>query len=479
MNELIIGREAELKQLQNSFESNEAQLVIVYGRRRVGKTFLINHFFNRRFDFKLTGEFKADMQAQLDNFHSELKRHSNVDCPKPKDWREAFWQLRDYTDTLSENEKHIFFFDEMPWLDTPKSGFLAAFEYFWNSYGSSKDNLMCIVCGSATSWMVENIDQNKGGLFNRQTCRIYLEPFNLYETEKYLESKDISWNRYTITQAYMILGGIPYYLKQLDKELTFDANIDNLFFRKRAELWDEYEHLYNTLFSSNGNYTKIVETLSEKRQGYTRSEISEKTKIADNSKLTKILHNLVDSGFVRAYPYFGNRKHNTFYQLADYFTLFYFKFVKDNYGKDERFWSNSLDNPSRTAWEGFTFEQICKDHFRQIKKKIGISGILSSESGWSVPATEEHSGVQIDMLIDRRDKVISVCEMKFADNEYQISKEYDEKLRNKMSIFRTVTKTKKALQLVMITTYGITRGMYSNRVQCQVVLDDLFEDIKF
>ncbi len=479
MDDLIIGREAELRQLERSYQSKEAQLVIVYGRRRVGKTFLINHFFNKRFDFKLTGDFKADRQVQLDNFHSELEHQTSTSFPKPKDWREAFWQLRDYIDTLSENEKHVFFFDEMPWLDTNKSGFLAAFEYFWNSYGSAKDNLMFIVCGSATSWMVENIEQNKGGLFNRQSCRIYLEPFNLYETEKYLESKNIDWNRYTITQAYMILGGIPYYLKQLNKELTFDANIDNLFFRKRAELWDEYEHLYNTLFSNSENYTKIVETLSEKRQGYSRSKISEKTKIADNGKLTKILRNLVDSGFVRAYPYFGKRKQNTFYQLSDYFTFFYLRFVKDNYGKDEHYWSNSLDNPSRAAWEGFTFEQVCKDHFRQIKKKIGISGILCSESGWSVPATDEHSGAQIDMLIDRRDKVISICEMKFANNEYQITKDYDEKLRNKISIFRTVTKTKKALQLVMITTYGLTRGMYSNGIQCQVVLDDLFEDIKF
>lgn len=264
-----------------------------------------------------------------------------------------------------------------------------------------------------------------------------------------------------------------------DKSLTFDANIDNLFFKKRAELWDEYDHLYSTLFSSSENYTKVVEALSEKRQGLTRSEIALKTKLADNDKLTKILHNLVDSGFVRAYLYYGKRKQNTFYQLADYFTLFHFKFVKGNYGTDEHFWSNSLDNPSRTAWEGFTFEQVCKDHFRQKKKKLGISGILCAESGWSVPKTEEPDGAQIDILIDRRDKVISVCEMKFADSEYQITKDYDEKVRKKMSVFRTVTKTKKVLQLVMITTYGLTSGMYSERVQAQVVLDDLFENVKF
>ena len=480
MNESVIGREEELKQLQKCLESQEAQLVIVYGRRRVGKTFLINHFFNGRFDFKLTGDFKGKKKDQLHNFYTELKRQSkSTEIKESESWSEAFENLRDYIDTLSENEKHVVFFDEMPWLDTNKSGFLEAFEYFWNSYGSAKDNLMFIVCGSATSWMVENIDQNKGGLFNRQSCRIYLEPFNLYETEKYLLSKNINWSRYTITQSYMILGGIPYYLKQLDKDMTFDTNVDNLFFRKRAELWDEYEHLYNTLFTNSENYTKVVELLSEKRMGLTRTEISEKLKIADNSGLTKILNGLVDSGFIRAYPYFGKRKQNTYYQLCDYFTMFYFKFVKQNYGTDERFWTNSLDNPSRTNWEGMTFEQVCKDHFRQIKRKIGISGVLCSESSWSVPKTTEHAGAQIDMLIDRRDNVISVCEMKFCKDKYIITKDYDEKLRNKTSVFKSVTETKKALQLVMVTTYGVANGMYSNSVQSQVTLDDLFLDIKF
>ena len=479
MDEFIIGRDIELKQLQDIYESNEAQLVLVYGRRRVGKTFLINHFFNKRFDFKLTGDFKGTREDQLKNFHAELKNQTKAELPQPKKWSEAFWQLREYIENLSENEKHVVFFDEMPWLDTPKSDFLPAFEYFWNSYGSAKDNLIFIVCGSVTSWIVEKIERNKGGLFNRKTARIYLEPFNLYETEKFLEAKNIKWSRFTIIQAYMILGGIPYYLKLLNKELTFNANIDNLFFRKRAELWDEYDNLYSTLFSSSDKYTDVVETLSKKKQGYTRSEISEKTKIPDNSKLTKILKNLVDSGFIRAYSYFGKRKQNTFYQLADYFTLFYFKYVKDNYGTDEHFWSNSLDNPSRTAWEGFTFEQVCKDHFRQIKKKIGISGILCSESSWSIPKTEEHPGAQIDMLIDRRDKVISVCEIKFSNDKFQISKDYDETLRKKISVFKTVTKTNKSLQLVMITTYGLTNGMYSNNVQTQVVMDDLFENIKF
>ena len=479
MNELIIGREAEQQQLQNAYESNESQLVIIYGRRRIGKTFLINHVFKDKFDFKLTGSFKEEKEKQLHNFFVELKRHIQVKESEPKNWTEAFEMLRDYIESLDENTKHVVFFDEMPWLDTNKSGFLSAFEYFWNSFGSAQDNLLFIVCGSATSWMVDNIDQNKGGLFNRQNYRIYLEPFTLAETEKFLlEKKNVVWNRYTIALCYMILGGVPYYLNLIEPKLTFEANIDKLFFNKRATLWDEYDHLYNTLFTNSVNYTKVVETLSEKRMGLSRSELAQETKLADNNSLTRILRNLEDSGFIRSYPYFGKKKNGTFYQLADFFTMFYFKFVKDNNTNDANYWSNSIDNPSRRAWEGFTFEQLCKDHSRQIKKKLGISGILTAESAWSVSKTDEHNGAQIDMLIDRRDRVISICEIKFASEEYTITKDYEEKLRNKIGVFRTVTKTKKALQLVMITTYGVQKNMYSNRIQNEVVLDDLFEEIK-
>ena len=476
MEEILIGREEEKRLLKEAYESKEAQLFIVYGRRRVGKTFLINHTFKDKFDFKLTGSFDADKEKQLHNFSVELKRHVSKKVVEPKSWTEAFEQLRDYIENLDDNIKHVVFFDEMPWLDNKKSGFLSAFEYFWNSFGSAQDNLMFIVCGSATAWMVDNIDQNKGGLFNRQNYRIYLEPFTLAETEKFLMlKKNIVWNRYTIALCYMILGGIPFYLNLIDKKLTFDANIDRLFFTKKAILWDEYDHLYNTLFSNSENYIKVVETLASKRMGLSRTEIVEETKLANNNKLTRILRNLEDSGFIRSYPYFGKIRNNTFYQLSDFFTMFYFKFVKGNKTNDVKFWSNSIDNPARRTWEGLTFEQLCKDHSRQIKKKLGISGILTSESAWSVPKTDEHNGAQIDMLIDRRDRVISICEIKFSSEEYTITKDYDEKLRNKIGVFRTVTKTKKALQLVMITTYGVQKNMYSNRIQSEVILDDLFE----
>ena len=473
--ERIIGREEEIRRLKDCYESPLSQLIVLYGRRRVGKSFLVNQTFKDKFDFKLVGDYTLTKEAQLLNFHKELERKSKKTLSVPKDWNEAFWLLRDYLDFFKDKKKHVVFFDEMPWLDNHKSGFLPAFEYFWNSFGAAKDNLMFIVCGSATSWLVEHIDHNKGGLFNRTNCRIYLEPFTLTETEKFLKSRHINWSRYDVCECYMALGGIPFYLDLLDKELTYSANIDNLFFKKHALLWDEFDHLYNTLFTNSTNYIKVIEVLAEKRIGFSRKELVEKTKLNDTADFTKILKNLEDSGFIRSYSFFGKKKQGTFYQLSDYFTMFYLKFVKSNTTKDDEYWSHTLNTPTRRAWAGFTFEQLCKDHIKLIKRKIGISGVLTSQSAWSTTADEVHDGAQIDLLIDRNDRVITICEMKFSEKPFVIDKQYDEELRNKIGTFKFVTRTKKAVQLVMVTTYGVKQNMYSSIIQTQVTMDDLFE----
>lgn len=474
----ITGRQAECERLEKCIQADQAQLIIVYGRRRVGKTFLINQFFNGRFDFKLTGAYAQPKETQLRYFAAELSRQSGKRKTVPKDWIEAFEQLREHLSSLAPDEKHTVFFDEMPWMDTQRSGFLPAFEWFWNDWGCTQDNLIFIVCGSATSWMAENFAENKGGLFHRQTCRLYLQPFNLYETEQYLQSRNIEWARRDIAECYMIMGGIPYYLSLLDPELALNANIDNLFFRKRAELWDEFDHLYQTLFTNSDQYIKIVEQLSKKRMGLTRSEIAEKTRLPANGALSKMLHDLTDSGFVRKYTFYGRKSKDTLYQLSDYYSLFYYRFIKDSFGKDERFWSNTLDNPARRAWAGLTFEQLCKDHIPQIKKKLGIAGVLSEESAWFGFIEEEKeragNGAQIDLLIDRRDQVINICEIKFSINEFQIDKDYEQKLRNKISVFRESVNCKKTIQLSMITTFGVQKNKYSSIVTNEVRLEDLF-----
>lgn len=478
MREKIIGRKKECERLDDCMREKTAQLVIVYGRRRVGKTFLINEYFNDEFAFKLTGAFGQSRSNQLRNFTAELRRKSGKKWIVPKDWIEAFEDLREYISTLDHVEKQVIFFDEMPWLDTHKSGFLSAFEFFWNDWGSSQDYIVFIVCGSATAWMVDRIADNKGGLFNRQTCRLYLEPFKLFEVEAYLESKDILWSRYEIAQCYMIMGGVPYYLNLLTPRLSFSQNIDRLFFENRGELWDEFDHLYNTLFSNSEGYIAVVEALSRKRSGMTREEIAKQSGIPATGTLTKIVDNLVSSGFIRVSRFYHQKKKKALYQLADYYTAFYFRFIRDNYGKDEHYWSNTVDNPSRRAWSGLAFEQLCKDHIAQIKHRLGISGVLTEESVWYTQGDPEEGipGAQIDLVMERRDRVVNLCEMKFSVNEFVIDKAYDRSLRNKLEAFRRLAEGRQSLQITMVTTYGVRRNKYSSLVQSQVVLDDLFHE---
>ena len=476
----LIGREYECRRLDRCMGEKQAQLITVSGRRRVGKTYLIDQYFDKRFDFKLTGYEKQPKDIQLQNFANELSRQTRTEQKIPSGWLEAFDMLRSYLESLSYDEKRVVFFDEMPWMDTPRSGFLPAFEGFWNSWAYSRDDLVFIVCGSAASWIINNIDGNKGGLYNRKTACLYIEPFSLKQTEEYLmRVKGVDWNRMDITETYMILGGMPYYLSLLDPGLSYRQNIDDLFFRKRAELSGEFGRLYRALFSNSDQYVKLVEALATKRIGLTRAEIEKLTGLPKNGELTKMLDNLVNSGFVQISHYYGHKKQDIMYRLSDYFTQFYLRFVKDYHGRDEHFWSNTLDNPSIRAWAGLTFEQVCRDHVPQIKKKLGISGVLSEESAWfSRPDPKDKdagSGAQIDMLIDRRDRIINICEMKYSANEYLIDKDYDRALRNKIEAFVRATGTKKTIQLTLVTTFGVKPGKYSGNIGTQVLLDDLFE----
>lgn len=335
--EKIFGRDEEIRLLNVCANSNEAELVIVYGRRRVGKTFLIRQSFDNHFDFSFVGAYNKPTKTQLENFSNALQEQSGIVRPVPKNWSTAFSQLREHLQQIPTRRKHIVFFDEMPWMDTGKSDFLSAFEYFWNSWGAGQDNLMFIVCGSATTWITHKLLRNKGGLYNRATRCIYLHPFTLHETEQYLKSRKIRWNRYDITECYMTMGGIPFYLKQLDPALTYTQNIDRLFFSPKAILKDEFQNLYRTLFKNAGAYEQIVMSLTTKRIGLTRSEISKITGIAQNGKLSTMLENLAHCDFIRPYNYYGSKKRGIVYQLSDYYTLFYHYFLKDKHGLDENY----------------------------------------------------------------------------------------------------------------------------------------------
>lgn len=474
MNDKIIGREHEISLLESCYASDKAELVAVYGRRRVGKTFLIKNHFRDKFDFYVTGIYNGTKSEQLAFFNKQLCQYSGLPYPMADNWFDALDQLRHYIQNIKK-DKIVIFIDELPWLDTPRSRFIKAFELFWNSWASDCPQIKMIVCGSATTWMISHLLGNKGGLHNRVTRRIKLAPFNLYETEKFLEKQGIVWNRYQIAEAYMILGGTPYYLQMLQKGYSLSQNIDYLFFSGNAELRDEYTFLFRSLFNDTSIYRNVVELLSKKAKGMTRIEMMDALKLPQGGNFSQVLENLCNCDFIRMYSAFGKKERDTIYQLTDLFTLFYLKFVKKSNGRDEHLWTNLIDSPERRTWRGYSFEQLCLHHVAQIKHKLGISGIQSDVCSWNTAATDGHGGGQIDLVIDRRDQVINLCEMKYSADKFEIKKKYDEEMRERMELFRSVTRTRKALHLTMVTTYGLKQNAYSGMVQNEVVLDDLFK----
>jgi AAA+ ATPase superfamily predicted ATPase len=468
----IIGREQEYRRLLDLYNSNRSEFATVYGRRRVGKTFLIRETFKNKFFFDLAGLANSGTKEQLLNFNISLNKAGSGDFPVAKSWLYAFEQLIALISKSKERRK-IIFMDEIPWLDTPCSGFIAALEHFWNGWACARKDVFLLVCGSATSWIINKLINNHGGLHNRLTASIFLEPFTLKECEQYFKSQQIKFTQYQIAECYMIMGGIPFYLSKMEKALSLSQNIDNLFFSKNAELKNEFQNLYKSLFKDFDEYIKIVKALSKKSKGLSRQEISQFAKINSGGGFTAMLQNLEYCGFIRSYSSFGKTKRDTLYQLIDSFTLFYFKFLSKNEYNDEHFWTNSENTPQQNSWSGYAFEIVALQHIREIKNALSIAGIQSSVASWksekSVPAA------QIDLIINRKDDVIDLCEIKFSKSKFTITKQYEENLRNKMASFTSENKTQKAIHLLMLTTYGLVKNKYFGTVQKEIVLADLFK----
>ena len=477
----IIGREYEQKLILERCNSCKAELIAVYGRRRVGKTFLVRKMFNDQFAFSFIGMYEVSRAVQLEQFRMALTQYAKKSVPRLKTWFEAFAALREYLSGLSQQEPIVLFFDELPWMDTPKSNFIAAFSYFWNSWATMVPQLKLIVCGSSTTWMLAKFIGDKGGLYGRVTRQIYLAPFSLGEAEQFLNGlKGLALTRQQVLDVYMILGGIPYYLDMLERGVPLDVCIDRLFFSQDSPLRGEFDFLFRSLFNDSRYYRKIVEVLSEKMKGMTRKELMDELKLKGGGQLSEILENLKKCDFIRKYSTIGKSERDALYQLTDLYSLFYTRFVANNSGQDKNFWSNMRNSGSRTAWSGYAFEQVCLHHIPQIKKALGISGVLANVYSWScrpfVDATgAEWRGGQIDMLIDRADGAINICEMKYAKDEFVIDAAYEQRLRDRMSSFSVATKTKKALLHTFITTYGVKQNMHSGLVNSEVRMNDLFE----
>jgi uncharacterized protein len=471
---ILIGRQKELQKLDTVVQSKKSEFLAVYGRRRVGKTFLIREYFDYSFDFQISGLANADTAQQIFNFDTVLRKQSNLFFETPSaNWLVAFQRLMEHLENVSHAGKKIVFFDELPWFDTFGSDFVMGLEHFWNSFASNRRDILLIVCGSAASWMVNVLINDSGGLHNRVTQKMKIEPFTLKEAEEMLTAKNCIVDRYQIVQLYMAMGGIPYYLDAIQPDLSAAQNIQQLFFDSAAQFKNEFFNLYRSLFRKHEIYERIVEVLSTKTQGLQRSEIIQLAGKTSGGTLTKVLADLEESGFIHSYTAFDNKQKNILYRLSDYYTAFYFRFIRGGQYQGENSWINLIDNPAQRAWEGLMFEQICLDHVQQIKKALGISGVQTNNVAWR--GTNGEKNAQIDLLIDRRDQVINLCECKFSIDVFSIDKAYSEKLRSNISTFKEATKTRKSVFLTMITTYGVGKNQYANAlVQNQVMMDDLF-----
>jgi uncharacterized protein len=458
--EKIIGRKEEIAALNALKNSQKSEFVAIYGRRRVGKTFLIRNVFDEPFSFHLTGTANVDLKTQLTNFHTAFVKVNPSKAPKsrPKNWFDAFHRLTLYLETLSTPKKTIFL-DELPWFDTPQSNFISGLEYFWNSWASNRSDVLLVVCGSAASWIINELIGNRGGLHNRLTERIWLQPFSLAETEAFLKSKNGQYDRYQLMELYMVMGGIPYYLDNVQVNRSVAQNIDRLFFTEGGILSNEYAFLYRSLFNDYEKHTTIVEALSQKAKGLTRKEILAVTQLPDGGSTTTILEELAQSGFIKRYLPFGKDKRDALYQLIDPFTLFYMSFVKDSLAEGEGAWLTQIDSPKWEAWSGYAFEYLCRYHVKSIKKHLGIGAVYAEISTWRSQA--KSGGAQIDMLIDRKDRIINVCEIKFSTNPFVVTKAYADNLQNKMKVFKAETDTNKTLLLTIISANGVAVNQYS------------------
>jgi hypothetical protein len=456
----IIGRKKEIAILDKAFQSEDSRLIAIYGRRRVGKTFLVREHYKSNIRFEITGISGGTYSDQLKNFTKQIRQASSrfKDVKVPKDWLGAFEILENYLDSLKSRKKKVVFIDEFPWLATRKSKFLGAFENFWNAYATKRNDLVVVICGSTASYIINKVLKNRGGLHGRINHRINLKPFNLFETKLFLKSRKIEYSDYDLVQLYMMIGGVAHYLDKIDRGDGVSTNIDRLCFEDGGELVDEFEDVYKSLFDDSDLHLKIVRTLAKTRKGITRKELLGKAKLQSNQQVTKTLNELIESGFLNKYQAYGKQLFDSLYRLSDEYSYFYLSFIENNKGQGKNTWKKLQQSKIFNIWSGFSFETLCLKHVDQIKKGLNIEVIISTNDSWF------NEKAQIDLLIDRNDGHVNICELKFYNAPFKINANYVKKLRTKMDEFRSATKTKKSFFLTMITTYGVVQNKYSTEV---------------
>ena len=472
--EKLICRSKETALLDKYMTSNRPEFIAIYGRRRVGKTFLVRKYFQDQFDFYVTGIINGTFENELEAFNLALKRYG-YQGPKIKTWMQAFATLGDLLKKKSEylHRRCIVFIDELPCFETRNSGFIRALDHFWNSQAAWIDNMMLIVCGSATSWMIRNVINNRGGLHNRVTHEIHLKPFSLYQTEQFFAEQGLKWDRLSTLQIYMAIGGVPYYLGLVDTEYSAAENIDKLFFEESSEMRNEYDRLFMSLYRHPERYMDIVKLLSEHKQGLTRKEIANKLRIPNNGHLGDMLDDLQYCDFVRLYNN-GMKVNAGIYQLIDFYTLFYHQFCRRRMS-DRHFWRNTIGTPTQNTWYGLAYERVCMSHINHIIYALRLDYIHTDFYSWR--SKESKPAAQIDIIIDRADGIVTICEVKYSKAEYTLSKEEYERIMNRVEAFTRETRCKKGTQTIIITTKGMKSNGYSEISRRTITLDDLFIEL--
>jgi len=469
----ICAREHEKNILKEIYHSKKSEFVAVYGRRRVGKTYLIkNYFEDKGIFFHITGTPQSSTKQQLWNFSNIYSEVFNLGDPvkAPSSWQEAFFLLKNAINQIISDRKVILFFDELPWLSNKKSGFIEALTYLWNRFLENDPRLILIVCGSAASWMIKNVVDNRGGLYNRITQKIRLEPFNLFDTEKYLrQKKNICLSRKQIAEIYMAIGGVAAYLDLIKPGMSSSQIISEIIFNNQSPLSGEFDRLFKSLFNKSDLHKKIVKTLAANKKGMDRNDLFNKVGIKSGSVKNRVVHELLESGFIAKNSFFGNRKKGESLRLVDEYSAFYLKWHREinncRLPVKPDYWPILQNSGKYKTWSGYAFETLCINHVDFIASALGISGIIYSCSSWSHrPTNTDDKGTQIDLLIDRADNCINLCELKFYNGQFTISKEYANKLTEKKQKFIEQTKTNKTIFITMITFYGTKENYYYREV---------------
>lgn len=478
----IVGRKKEQKVLDKIWRSNNAELVAIYGRRRVGKTFLVREFFckQKRY-FELTGMKETSVRQQLKNFTDAFSKTFHP-IDRPKNWRDAFSLLNKEFEK-KPFQKHLIFFDELPWLAGKKSGFIQALDYFWNAYWSQIPHIKIILCGSAASWMLEHLINAKGGLHNRLTFYIQIEPFNLYETKEYLIAKKVRLSEKHLLDLYMVMGGIPHYLNYIDATKSAEQNIQNICFASSGFLLTEFRRLFASLFDAAEVNLSIIREIAKRREGISREELISKTGMSSGGTFNKRIDELQAAGFIQGYIPYHHKKKEQHFRVIDEYSAFYLTWIDPIIDKgftQHNYWKSCFRKSQWATWAGYAFESLCLKHLPQILKSLDLESTPCVIGSWRFTPKKgsKDAGAQIDLLFDRHDNAVTLCEIKYSSTKYAIDKSYAKELIRKMDVFKERTGTNKQLFMAFITTMGVKKGLWGKEaVSDEVTLRDLFKMI--